>query len=76
MSTSISATRKDELRSEFATTLDSLKRRRADLVSESLIEEYVALYWLEWNGGTLQLTETGRNVRDQTRPAPAADPTD
>ena len=76
MSTSISATRKDELRSEFATTLDSLKRRRADLVSESLIEEYVALYWLEWNGGTLQLTETGRNVRDQTRPAPTPEPTD
>ena len=23
--------------------------------------------WLEWHGGTLRLTDVGRNVRDQVR---------
>jgi hypothetical protein len=48
-------------------TVESLDRRRADLVSEPLIEGYVALNWLEWNGGTLRLTETGKNMRNQLR---------
>ena len=56
-----------ELRNELLVTVDSLQRRRADLVSESLIADYVALNWLEWNGGTLQLTVTGKNVCDQLR---------
>ena len=52
-------------------TVDSLQRRRADLVDESLIADYVALNWLEWNGGTLQLTVTGKNMCQQMRAAKA-----
>ena len=48
-------------------TLDLLYRRRADLVPESSIDDYVALNWLEWGGGTLRLTVTGTNVRDQMK---------
>ena len=51
--------------------MDSLERRRADLVSEDLIADYVALNWLEWNGGSLRLTVTGKNVREQMRSAKA-----
>ena len=59
----------EELRNELLVTMDSLHRRRADLVSEDLIAGYVALNWLEWNGGTLQLTVTGKNVCQQMRVA-------
>lgn len=67
MTTSPATARTGQLRGTFLQTVDSLKRRRADLVSEALIADYVALYWLEWNGGTLQVTQTGRNVCDQLR---------
>jgi hypothetical protein len=60
-------TRREQLRLELLTTVDSLQRRRADLVSEGFIEDYVALHWLEWNGGALRLTVTGTNVCEQMR---------
>ena len=59
----------DTLRAELLVTVDALQRRRADLVSEALIAGYVALDWMEWNGGTLQLTQTGKNVCEQLRAA-------
>ena len=59
----------EALRNDLLATVDALQRRRADLVSEALIADYVALYWLEWNGGTLRLTQTGKNVCDQVRAA-------
>jgi len=59
--------RRDQLRSQLLATVDSLHRRRADLVSEAIIAEYVALHWLEWNGGTLRLTVTGGNICEQMR---------
>jgi predicted RNase H-like nuclease len=65
-------TRHDTLRNELLVTVDALQRRRADLVSETLIDDYVAAYWMEWNGGTLQLTQTGKNVCDQLRAAARA----
>ena len=58
------------LRSELLATMELLDRRRADLVPEALIADYVSLNWLEWNGGTLRLTVTGRNVCQQMRMAP------
>ena len=61
--------RREQLRIELLATVDSLHRRRADLVSEGFIADYVALHWLEWNGGTLQLTVTGQNVCAQMRAA-------
>lgn len=69
MTTSSLSTRTEDLRNAFLFTVDALKRRRADLVSEALIADYVALYWLEWNGGSLQLTVTGRNMWQQIRAA-------
>jgi hypothetical protein len=60
-------TRADTLRRELLETVDALQRRRADLVRETLIADYVALYWLEWAGGTLKLTQTGKNICDQLR---------
>ena len=65
-------TRTDTLRRDLLETVDALHRRRADLISEALIADYVALYWLEWNGGSLQLTQTGKNVCDQMRAAARA----
>ena len=59
--------RREQLRLELLTTVDSLQRRRADLVSEGFIEDYVALHWLEWNGGALRLTVTGTNMCEQMR---------
>jgi hypothetical protein len=58
----IPRTRLEELRDQLPGTVDCLKRRRADLIDAALIEEYVALQWLEWQGGGLRLTVTGRNV--------------
>jgi hypothetical protein len=52
---------------ELLATVDLLYRRRADLVSEGSIEDYVALDWLEWNGGTLRLTAVGENICQQMR---------
>ncbi len=62
-----SVSRREQLRLELLTTVDSLQRRRADLVSEGFIEDYVALHWLEWNGGALRLTVTGANMCQQLR---------
>lgn len=59
--------RREQLRLELLTTVDALQRRRADLVSEGFIEDYVALHWLEWNGGALRLTVTGTNMCQQLR---------
>ncbi len=59
----------DALRQELLATVDALQRRRADLVDEALITRYITLYWMEWNGGTLRLTQTGKNVCDQLRAA-------
>ena len=55
-------TRRDVLRDELLATVDLLKRRRAAEIDEGQIEEYVALHWLEWHGGSLRLTTTGENV--------------
>jgi hypothetical protein len=59
--------RRDQLQLELLTTVDSLRRCRADLVGEAFIADYVALHWLEWNGGALRLTVTGSNMCDQMR---------
>ena len=63
----LSVVRRDQLRNELLPTVDALYRRRADLVPESSIDDYVALHWLEWSGGSLRLTQTGTNICDQMR---------
>lgn len=59
--------RSEQLRLELPATVDLLHKLRADLIPEGVIEEYVALHWLEWNGGSLRLTATGTNVCAQIR---------
>jgi hypothetical protein len=56
------ALRRDAPRESLLATVDLLKRRRAAEIDASLIDEYVALNWLEWNGGGLRLTVTGENI--------------
>lgn len=56
------ATRRDVLRGELLVTVDLLKQRRAAEIAEGYIDEYVALHWLEWQGGSLRLTTTGENM--------------
>jgi hypothetical protein len=64
--------RREQLRNGLLTTVDSLHRRRADLISEGFIADYVALHWLEWNGGALRLTVTGNDMCEQLRARCAA----
>ncbi|RTL42182.1 MAG: hypothetical protein EKK53_12180 [Burkholderiales bacterium] len=54
--------RRDTLRDELLATVDLLKRRRAAEIDEGYIEDYIALHWMEWHGGSLRLTTTGENV--------------
>lgn len=55
------------LRQQWPATLESLQRNRADLVPEDLVDDYVILDWLEWQGGKLRATLTGANVCQQLR---------
>ncbi len=57
-----SALRREVLRETLPAAVQSLKHRRAAEIDESLIDAYVALNWLEWNGGGLRLTTTGDNI--------------
>ena len=54
--------RQQALRDGLLATVDLLKRRRAAEVTAGYLDGYVALQWLEWNGGSLLLTVTGQNV--------------
>lgn len=58
----VQGTHEDLLRAALLPTVEFLRRRRADLIDAALIESYVALNWMEWHGGSLRLTVTGRNV--------------
>ena len=48
-------------------TVDLLHGRRAAEIGAGYIDDYVALNWLEWNGGSLRLTVTGDNIRKQLK---------
>lgn len=50
------------LRQSLLSAVDCLHRRRADMIDESYIEDYIALQWMEWHGGGLRLTTVGTNV--------------
>lgn len=56
------ALRRQALRDALLSTVDLLKRRRAAEIDADYIDGYVAMNWLEWNGGGLRLTTTGDNV--------------
>lgn len=57
---------RERLRQTLPATVDLLHHRQAGKISDSDIEDYVRLHWLEWHGGGLRLTITGRNVCAQT----------
>ena len=57
--------RRDALSETLLDTVELLKRRRASCISEGDIDDYVALNWLEWNGGALKLTTVGENLCKQ-----------
>jgi hypothetical protein len=61
------------LRQSLPATAVLLAQRRASDIAEGLIDDYVALNWLEWNGGGLRLTTTGDNIRRQLLVRPVAD---
>lgn len=54
--------REEVLRAALLPTVEFLRRRRADLIDMALVEDYIRLNWMEWQGGSLRLTETGRNI--------------
>ena len=60
-----SPSRQDALRASLPATVDLLGQRRACEIDMGFIDDYVALHWLEWHGGALRLTVTGRNVCSQ-----------
>lgn len=47
------------LHDSLLATVDALARRRACDIPEQTIDRFVALRWLQWNGGSLRLTEAG-----------------
>ena len=59
--------RGEMLRDSLLPTVELLHQRQASRVGDGLIADYLALDWLEWNGGTLRLTVTGSNVCQQLR---------
>ena len=47
------------LQESLLAAVDALSRRRACDIPEQTIDRFVALRWLQWNGGSLRLTEAG-----------------
>ena len=64
-SRSLSAPRREALRSSLLDTVNLLKKRRAADIAPSDIDDYISLEWFEWNGGSLRLTDVGHNVCKQ-----------
>lgn len=58
----------DALRIELPHVVQLLNRRRAGEIEEAIIDDMVSLSWLEWSGGSLQLTTVGSNICRQQRP--------
>jgi hypothetical protein len=61
------AERKERLRQALPAAVELLRSRQAGLIAPRQIDEFIALNWLEWHGGTLRLTVTGSNVVSQSR---------
>ena len=56
---------REALMSGLLNTVHLIERRRCSEIEDGYIDGYVALNWMEWNGGSLRLTVTGQNVRKQ-----------
>jgi hypothetical protein len=66
------AEQRERLRRALPATVELLQSRQADRIDDRDIDAYVNLNWLEWHGGGLRLTITGRNVCAQSLPVVAA----
>jgi hypothetical protein len=66
----------DALTERLLATVDLIQRRRCAEIAEGYIDGYVALNWMEWNGGSLRLTITGDNIRKRLAAGVARDPFD
>ena len=44
----------------FVASADALQRRRASLIAENDIDDFVALGWMDWHGGSLRITPLGQ----------------
>ena len=62
---------RERLRQGLPLTVSRLNHRQADQIEDSDIDAYVGLNWLEWQGGGLRLTITGKNVCAQMMTAPS-----
>jgi hypothetical protein len=56
------AAARERLRQALPATVGFLQRHQAGQIDDRDIDAYVKLNWLEWHGGGLRLTITGRNV--------------
>jgi hypothetical protein len=56
---------REALKDALLATVNLLELRRCAEIAEGYIDGYVALNWMEWNGGSLRLTVTGSNIRKQ-----------
>jgi hypothetical protein len=57
--------RRADLRDGWLENIERLRRCHASEIPEDFIDDYLAMSWLQWNGGALKLTELGENVRLQ-----------
>jgi hypothetical protein len=56
---------RERLRLALPAAAELLRSRQAALIATDDIDDFVALNWLEWHGGSLRLTVTGSNVCSQ-----------
>jgi hypothetical protein len=59
------ALRRHALRDALPGTVRLLADKHAYAIEKGFIDDYVALDWLEWRGGTLKLTTVGENICKQ-----------
>jgi len=57
--------RRHVLRDALPGTVQLLAQKHAHAIQKGFIDDYVALDWLEWRGGTLKLTTVGENICKQ-----------
>ncbi len=59
---SLTPSRREALRENLPIIVQLLKQHLARHIPDGYVEDYLALDWLEWHGGTLRLTITGQNI--------------